>query len=112
MDINFYLIEKYYPISFNKYVEYKIYNRHNNFDGYREWLFFNLNLNCFCDFTKFFDNNGIITSIYYDIEENCHVYYIYDLKNKKTYCQGKYEREIAQEKVIYKAFEIMENQNE
>jgi len=63
---------------------------------------------CFCDFKKFFKQNGIIISIIFED----YFYYKIDLQKegvKYTYSFGKYEDdEKAEEESVYYVFKILE----
>jgi hypothetical protein len=107
MKINFDKIENECPKSYERFIMF-IKKRY----PLLSWLTVDHDLNdanlpiCFCDFVDFFDSEGIIITILYDI---CWLIEIWINKNRLEYSANDIDtRYEAQIKAVYKAFEIME----
>ena len=65
-----------------------------------------LNLLCYCDLEKFFDDNGLEIEIYRNDFNNSWTFRI--TGQKFVIMPPEYSRQQAKEQAIYKAFEILE----
>ena len=108
MNINWQEIKEKYPNAFKLFVDFMGYTKQKYFNGWNDWVKFNLELRCYCDLEKFFDDNGIYIEIYINPID------------KKTWNVSidKYDiflisirsRQEAKEQAIIKGFEILEQQ--
>jgi hypothetical protein len=91
-------IKNNYPEGFKLFIEYlkKEYPDENEV--------------CYCDLEKFFDDNGIIISTFFEIEKNMFHYFVYDKNKKENHSNGLFNRKSVKEYLVYKAFEIRESQ--
>ncbi len=108
INIDWELIRKEYPKTYNKLFLYK--------DLQRKDYLINKYYTCYCDLEKFFDDNEIIIEIEAIWDKFTHfARYSSEItsKNTKIVTSDNVEnRDIAKKQAILKAFEMMENKDE
>lgn len=112
MNIDWQKIEEKYPMSYHKFIKQydEIYD--NGLLKVVKTINAEENINddvCFCDFEKFFDENGIIIEIINWKYKKEYMFYINFPDG--SFESGKYNsRQETKIEAVYKAFEIMEGQ--
>ena len=128
MNIDFKEIEEKYPKGYNKFVLFMANKKFANAIKAKVLdIWFAKQIFCYCDFEKFFDDNGIIILIR-DIDKELYNFeFVIKYKKLSIYGKNKYyvikryyqfenekfkeqKRDEVKEKAIPKAFEILEQQ--